>query len=339
MKKTRVKIIAEIGVNHDGNYKKAVKLVRLAKLIGVDAVKFQTFKTADLCKIDAPKTNHQSRNILKKLTQFQMLKKLELNESEFLKLFKLCKKLKIEFLSTPYDIRSVDLLERIGVKTYKVASPDLVDLNLHRRIIKTKKKVIISTGACTLREIKKTVSFYKRKGHKNFTLMHCVSNYPYDENNSNLNLIKKLKKEFKCPVGFSDHGKSNEPAKIAVSLGAEIIEKHFTYNKKANGPDHSSSFDVKDFRNYVDEIRRTEKLLGKPLKKVYLEEKSFRKYARKSITLNKDLEKDSKIKYSDFEMKRPGTGLNGQFIEMIMGKKIKKKLKKNYQLKLRDLKL
>lgn len=332
-------IIAEAGVNHNGSISIAKRLIDIAAKAGADAVKFQTFKASLLCKKNAPKTSHQKRNISNKITQFEMLKNLELSKNDFEKIFKLCKKISIEFISTPYDIESVELLESIGIKTYKISSADLVDLRLNERVIQTKKNVILSTGASTLKEIIYTVNFYKKKNINNYSLLHCVSNYPYNENNSNLNIIKKFKNMFKCKIGFSDHGKTSEPAKIAVALGAEIIEKHLTYDKNAMGPDHSSSFDPSQFRAYINDIRKTEKIIGSSQKKILLEEKSFRKYARKSIYLTKNLKKNTKILNSHLELKRPGTGLNGQYLKAIVGRKIKKSLKKNSQLKLSDLKL
>ena len=337
MSKPKIKIIAEIGVNHDGSLAKAIKLVRLAKKIGADVVKFQAFDANKLCKVDAPKTFHQKLNIPKKITQFEMLKKLELKPADFLKIFKLCKKLNIEFLCTPYDLGSVDLLEKLGVKSYKVSSQDLVDFQLHERIIKTGKTVILSTGASSFLEIEKTINFYKRKKHEKIILMHCLSNYPCSLSNLNLSLIKKLDKKFKYTVGFSDHSNSMDAAKIAIAFGASIVEKHFTLNKKDSGPDHSSSFDPNDFKEYIKGIRQAEKMIGFPEKKIHKEEISFRKFARKSITLNKNLKKNHILTISDLSMKRPGTALNGQYFFSILGKKLNKDHKKNYQIKLIDI--
>ena len=335
--KSKIEIIAEIGVNHNGDLSKAIKLVQLAKKCGADAVKFQTFFADEICKTNAKKAIYQSKTTPKNLSHYEMLKSLEFEKEEFYKIFKFCKKLKIKFISTPYDVKSVNLLKKLNIDAYKVASTDLVDTILHKEIIKTKKPVIISTGASKLNEIKKTILLYKRQKNKNISLLHCVSNYPCSKKSLNLNVITTLKRTFNLPVGFSDHYNGNKAAELAVALGAKLIEKHFTLDKKMSGPDHISSLNPYEFREYVKSIRDTEIYLGSNIKQVQPEEKSIRKISRKSITLKKDMKKNSKISLKDIQMKRPGTGIIGQQLDLVLGKKLKFNLKKDHQIKKKDL--
>ena len=196
----------------------------------------------------------------------------------------------------------------------------------------------ISTGASNLKEIEKTLKLYKKMKHKKITLLHCVSNYPCSEKNINLRVMNTLRKKFKFPVGYSDHSNSETAAIMSVCLGAKIIEKHFTLNKKASGPDHKASADPRDFEKYVISIRNAEKILGSDVKKIHKEEQSIRKISRKSITLKNNLVKGTKISINDLIMKRPGTGLIGEKLEKVLGKKISRDLTKDYQLKEIDLK-
>ncbi len=335
--KSKIEIIAEIGVNHNGDLSKAIKLVQLAKKCGADAVKFQTFFADEICKTNAKKAIYQSKTTPKNLSHYEMLKSLEFEKEEFYKIFNFCKKLKIKFISTPYDVKSVNLLKKLNIDAYKVASTDLVDTILHKEIIKTKKPVIISTGASKLNEIKKTIQLYKRQKNKDISLLHCVSNYPCSKKSLNLNVITTLKRTFNLPVGFSDHYNGNKAAELAVALGAKLIEKHFTLDKKMSGPDHISSLNPYEFREYVKSIRDTEIYLGSNIKQVQPEEKSIRKISRKSITLKKNMKKNSKISLKDIQMKRPGTGIIGQGLDLVLGKKLKFNLKKDHQIKKKDL--
>ena len=335
--KSKIEIIAEIGVNHNGDLSKAIKLVQLAKKCGADAVKFQTFFADEICKTNAKKAIYQSKTTPKNLSHYEMLKSLEFEKEEFYKIFNFCKKLKIKFISTPYDVKSVNLLKKLNIDAYKVASTDLVDTILHKEIIKTKKPVIISTGASKLNEIKKTIQLYKRQKNKDISLLHCVSNYPCSKKSLNLNVITTLKRTFNLPVGFSDHYNGNKAAELAVALGAKLIEKHFTLDKKMSGPDHISSLNPYEFREYVKSIRDTEIYLGSNIKQVQPEEKSIRKISRKSITLKKNMKKNSKISLKDIQMKRPGTGIIGQQLDLVLGKKLKFNLKKDHQIKKKDL--
>jgi len=333
----KVTIVAEIGVNHNGDIKLAKRMIKEAKKCGADVVKFQTFFADLFIKINTGKVKYQKKNTAKKENHYQMIKKLELKRKEFFKLKNYCDRLNIEFLSTPYDIESVDLLEQLKVKRYKVASADLVDMLLHKRILQTKKPVILSTGMATIEEIRKTVEFYKKNNMKKITLLHCVSNYPCSYRSINLNIIPKLKKLFNLPIGFSDHSEGNIAAILSVSLGGIMIEKHFTLDKNLPGPDHKASSTPREFSTLVKTIRAAETMLGNDQKKCQLEEREMRRIGRKSITLKRSMRCGEIINEKDIIMKRPGTGLNGQKIYMIIKKKLKKNFKKDHQIRKQDI--
>ena len=333
----KVTIVAEIGVNHNGDIKLAKRMIKEAKKCGADVVKFQTFFADLFIKINTGKVKYQKKNTAKKENHYQMIKKLELKRKEFFKLKNYCDRLNIEFLSTPYDIESVDLLEQLKVKRYKVASADLVDMLLHKRILQTKKPVILSTGMATIEEIRKTVEFYKKNNMKKITLLHCVSNYPCSYRSINLNIIPKLKKLFNLPIGFSDHSEGNIAAILSVSLGGIMIEKHFTLDKNLPGPDHKTSSTPREFSTLVKTIRAAETMLGNDQKKCQLEEREMRRIGRKSITLKRSMRCGEIINEKDIIMKRPGTGLNGQKIYMIIKKKLKKNFKKDHQIRKQDI--
>ena len=330
----KIFIIAEIGVNHNGNYLLAKKLINAAKKAGANAVKFQTYLTEEFVTNKTDKVNYQKKNSPRNETHFEMLKKLELRQNEFKLLRKYCKKKSIYFISTPYDLKSANFLKKINTDIFKVASADISDFLLHKELSLINKKIIISTGMSTFEDIEKVIPLYKKK---NLILMHCVSRYPCPDQEINLAVINSLKKKFKIPIGFSDHCKSYHPAMMAVSMGVKIFEKHFTLSNSMRGPDHKASLNPKDFAKYVNRIKMAENILGSPIKKIYKEEKQMKKISSKSVTLKIDLKKNQKISLANIIMKRPGTGLSGFEIKKINGKKIKYNKPKNYQIKLRDL--
>ena len=324
--KSKIEIIAEIGVNHNGDLSKAIKLVQLAKKCGADAVKFQTFFADEICKTNAKKAIYQSKTTPKNLSHYEMLKSLEFEKEEFYKIFKFCKKLKIKFISTPYDVKSVNLLKKLNIDAYKVASTDLVDTILHKEIIKTKKPVIISTGASKLNEIKKTILLYKRQKNKNISLLHCVSNYPCSKKSLNLNVITTLKRTFNLPVGFSDHYNGNKAAELAVALGAKLIEKHFTLDNKRKGFDHKISLNFKKFKEMVLKIKEAETFLGNI--KINDENKSKKEITslKRTYFLNKSFKKGKKLKIDDITTKRIGKNSSLKNLLKLIGKKAAKDL-------------
>lgn len=328
-------IIAEAGVNHNGCLKTAIKLIDCASSLGADAIKFQTFKAKNFAKKNTPKVKYQKVND-KNRSHFEMLKKLELSFDDFYKLKKYCDKKKIEFIATPYDLESLDFLRRIKIKSIKTASADLSDIILHKNIAKLNIRTIISTGMFNIAEIKKTLSVYNNK--KNVEILHCVSNYPCSYESLNLNNISTMRHQLKLPVGFSDHSLGYESAIIAYMLGARTFEKHFTLSKKMDGPDHSASANPKELELYIKKIRSINSILGSKIKKVRSEEIQMKKISCKSITTRYFLKKNSIITLDNLIMKRPGTGLSGYHLNKILGKKAKKNLHKDHQIKFSDIK-
>ncbi len=328
-------LIAEIGVNHDGKFNKAIKLINEAKNSGADAVKFQTYITEKLSTKKASKTNYQIKFAGKKDSHFEMLKKLELTYLQFIKLKKYCEKKKIIFISTPYEPDSAKFLNKINTKIFKIASADISDFFLNRTVSKFKKPTIISTGTSNNNEIKRVLSLYK-KNKSQVALLHCVSNYPSSLEALNLNCIPEMAKKYRVPIGFSDHTKSLISGAIAVSIGAKLIEKHFTLNCNDKGPDHFTSLNPIEFKKYSQMIRDAEKMMGSKEKKIQSEEINMKNISRKSLHYAGDLKKQTLVKIEDFLNLRPGTGINSFEIKNLINKKLKKNVKFHQKVKKTD---
>jgi N,N'-diacetyllegionaminate synthase len=330
--------VAEIGVNHNGNLQLAKKMVLAAKSSNANAVKFQTFKAKNLVTPQTPKAEYQKKNTSKNENHYAMIKSLEMSEAMHYQMFNFCKKKRIDFISTPYGIDDAKFLNNLGCKIYKTASADIVDLEMHDYLAKKKKTVFISVGMANLKEIKECVSIYNKNKNKNFVLLHCVSNYPCSHESLNLNVLKKLSSTFNCRVGFSDHSIGPEAATLSVALGAIIIEKHFTTSKKLKGPDQAASTLPGDFLKMVNCVNKAQLILGNDKKICQDEEKLMSIVSRKSLTVIKNLKKNTIMKKEYLKLKRPGSGLFYNKIGLILGKKIKKNMELNYQIKLKDLK-
>lgn len=328
-------IIAEIGVNHAGSVALAKEMIDAAKKSGADAVKFQTFTAEKLVSAKTPKVKYQESTTDKDESHFQMIKDLEFSYEDHMPVFEYCNQLDIDFISTPYDVESAEFLVSIGVKIFKTASADIVDLSLQRFIAQHAERAIVSTGMATLGEIERVVDIY-RKSKCDLTLLHCVSNYPCATESLNLNVLTTLKHAFMCNVGYSDHALGPLPAVAAVALGASIIEKHFTLDKLMIGPDHKASSDPKEFAELVQSVRCTEIALGSPIKSVQEEEKQMREVSRKSLFLNRDVQEGEILTYDMFELKRPGTGLYEAELSSIIGLFSSKQLVKGQMLKIGD---
>ncbi len=334
--KARCLIIAEIGVNHNGDINLAKKLIDSAIKSGADVVKFQTYKTEKLVTKKTPKVKYQYNTTSPEETHFDMLKKLELNYDDHIKLKKYCDDKYIKFISTPYDIDSANFLFDINVDFFKTASADLVDLPLHNWIAQTGKPSIISVGMSTNKEIKDTLDIYKKNENNDIVLLHCVSNYPCSFESLNLNVMDALKINFKVPVGYSDHSIGNDAAILSIGKGACVLEKHFTLDKNLPGPDHLASSTPKEFSDLVDSIRRAEIILGSSVKKIQKEEIEMAKISRKSLFLNKSIKLGEILKMEFLELKRPGTGLMSSEALNIIGKKARSDLKSGHQVKMSD---
>ena len=313
-------IIAEIGVNHNGSVEIAKKMIKSASDCGVDAVKFQTFKSENLVTKTAQKAEYQQKNTSED-SQYEMLKKLELSFDDFKELKDYASKQDVLFLSSPFDQDSVDLLEDLDVQAYKLGSGELTNFELIDYVQKTGKPIIFSTGMATLDEIKETYGFIKDKNNAIF--LHCITGYPTCYEEANLNFIKTLQKELDVPIGFSDHSPGIELPIAAVALGACVVEKHFTIDKTLEGPDHKASLNPNEFKAMVDAIRNVELAMGDGIRKFSENELEIKKVARKSIVLNCDLSKESLIERSMLSIKRPGTGIEPKYINDIVGKKVK----------------
>lgn len=328
-------IIAEAGVNHNGDINLAKELVDLAKDAGADAVKFQTFKAENLVTLKGKKADYQYRS--KEETQYQMLKTLELSFDEFYELKRYCDNKKIEFFSTPYDIKSVEFLNEIEVNRFKIASADLINKPLIEAVTKTKKQIILSTGMATLGEIERTISFIKSFGNENIIILHCTSGYPTPYNQVNMNILNTLKTAFGLPIGYSDHTLGIEVPIMAVSLGAKLIEKHLTLSRTMEGPDHFASLEPDELKKMVDGIRNVEKAFGSGRKELTDIEKENIFFMRRSIHASKDLKKDEIINKNNIKIIRPNEGIESWYIDIILGKKIKTNIKKDNPIKWEDL--
>lgn len=323
-------IIAEIGVNHNGDINLAKKMIKSASECGVDAVKFQTFKSEELVTENARTADYQEENTNEN-SQLAMLKKLELTFDNFKELKDYALKNNVMFISSPFDFKSVDLLETLDVPLYKLGSGELNNFELIDYVQKTNKPIIISTGMATLDEIKETYDFIENKD--NLIILHCITGYPTSFKEANLNFIKTLQKEFDVPIGFSDHSPGIELPIAAVALGACVVEKHFTLDKNLEGPDHKASLNPKEFKAMVDAIRNVEVAMGDGVRKFSDNELEIKKVARKSIVLNQDVSEDMIIERRMLSIKRPGTGIPPKFIDDVVGKKLIKDLKANNVLK------
>jgi len=321
-------IIAEAGVNHNGDIKLAKKLVDVAKEAGADAVKFQTFKAENVVTENAAMASYQKRNIKKKETQQEMLKEIELDYKDFIRLKKYCDKKKIIFLSTPHSEDAIDFLEDL-VPVYKVGSGDLTNLPFLEKIAKKKKPIILSTGMATLSEVKEAVRTIKRAKNNKIILLHCTTNYPCSLEEVNLRAMLTLKKEFNLPVGYSDHTLGILVPVMAVTMGARVLEKHFTLDKHLPGPDHKASLEPDELKEMIKTIRNVEKTLGNGIKKPTRSEEKIKKVARKSIVAKVDIPKGVKITKDMLDIKRPGTGIEPKYLKKIIGRITKKDIFKD----------
>lgn len=313
-------IIAEIGGNFT-TYKQGKKLIDSAISSGANAVKIQTFKAENYVSKFATFT---MPNVGKKRKQLEIIEKLEINNEIQKKLFQYCKKKKIIFFSTPSHKTDVDFLEKIGNNIYKIGSDDLTNLPLMEYVAKLQKPTIISTGMSNLDEVRDVVKIFRRVKNLQLSILHCVSMYPHDPKYANLKTIKTMKNEFNLPIGWSDHTLGIETCIAAATIGANIVEKHFTLNKKANGPDHVLSADPSELKKMVKGIRLVERAIGTGLKEPAVCELENRRNVRKSIVALKDIKKGTKITRDLLEVKRPGSGYSPNRIKEIINKKAKK---------------
>ena len=326
-----VKIIAEAGPNHNGNIYLAYKLVDIAKRSGADYVKFQTSIPSEHISKYALKADYQKRNTNKNQSQLEMSKKMTLNFKEFKLLKKYCDKKKIKFLSTAFGLSSINFLKKFKMEYYKIPSGEINNVLYLKKIGKLKKKVILSTGMSTMKEISYALKTLISNGtkKKNITVLQCNTEYPTPLVDVNLRAMLEIQKKFRINVGYSDHTKGTEASVIAASIGASIIEKHFTISQKLKGPDHKSSLLEKDLKEMIKKIKNVEVILGNKIKKPTKSEKKNIKIARNSIVANRNILKGEKFTNINLTVKRPGSGISPTNFFKILGKKAKKNFKKD----------
>ena len=314
-------IIAEAGVNHNGSIELAFKLIDAAVEAGVDAVKFQTFKAENLVSKNTQKAEYQKQTTNPLESQLDMLKKLELDVDVHKKLIKYCNAKGIMFLSSPFDHDSIDLLNELGLKIYKIPSGEITNLPYLRRIGSLAKQVILSTGMSTLKEVGDALAILVDSGTKkeNITVLHANTMYPTPMEDVNLNAMKTIQKEFDVAVGYSDHTLGIEVDIAAVAMGASIVEKHFTIDKAKEGPDHKASLEPEELRAMVIAIRNVEKALGDGIKIPSGSEKPNIVVARKSILANQKIKKGDTLTEENIIVKRPGNGISPMKWDEVIG--------------------
>lgn len=333
-------IIAEVGVNHNGDLNTALKMIEVAHQAGADAVKFQTFKADQLVTKDAQKAKYQidnmaeSNNTKADQTQYQMLKELELSFSDYFIIKEQCDSLGIEFISTPFDLNSVDFLNELGVNRFKVGSGDLTNYQLLKAIASTGKPIILSTGMSNLKEIIDAYSillkYYPNNIQPNITVLHCISCYPTKPEDCNLKTITTMIKQLDTKlIGFSDHTLGSQAAIMAVTLGACCLEKHFTLDQNMKGPDHRASLNPEQLVSYINHIRTAEIMLGDGVKKCTASELNTRDVARRSLAVNRQMQIGEIITENDLVCLRPNNGISAIHFFEIIGKQLKNQINQN----------
>jgi len=314
-------IIAEAGVNHNGDISLAKRLIEAAAEAGADAVKFQTFRAENVVTRGAPKAEYQRGTMDTAESQLEMLKKLELTGQDFAGLKDYCEQRGILFMSTPHDQESIDLLEQLGVSLFKVGSGDITNIPYLQHMARKGKPIILSTGMTTLGEVEEAVETILAAGNKDLILLHCVSNYPARVEDCNLRAIQTLEIAFQLPVGFSDHTLGIEISLAAVALGAKVIEKHFTLDKTLPGPDHRVSLEPAELARLVRGIRNIERAIGNGLKRPRQGEMENRSLTRKSLVAACKIPAGTLILDQMIKVKRPGTGLAPKFRAEVVGRR------------------
>ncbi|MDO9207456.1 MAG: N-acetylneuraminate synthase [Sulfuricurvum sp.] len=314
-------VIAEAGVNHNGSLQLAKKLIDAASDAGADAVKFQTFRADQLVSKGAQKAQYQKERTEAGESQYEMLKKLELDERAHHELLSYCNGKNILFLSTPFDHDSIELLKNLGMKIFKIPSGEITNLPYLRHIGRLQKEIILSTGMATLAEIKDALTVLVSSGtpKENITILHATTEYPCPIDEVNLRAMETIKKTFGVRVGYSDHTKGIYVPIAAVAMGACVIEKHFTLDCRMDGPDHKASLEPEELIAMVNAIRTIEKALGDGVKKPTPSERKNMAVARKSIVAACTIAKGEIFTEDNITVKRPGNGISPMQFDEIMG--------------------
>lgn len=314
-------IIAEAGVNHNGNIEMAKKLIDAAAYSGADYVKFQTFSTDALVRKNTELANYQRQNIGNKKSQYEMLKSYELSESDHRILINYCKQKDIKFLSTAFDIPSVDLLHSLGVDLWKIPSGEITNYPLLKHIAQYGGKVIISTGMCNMEDVREAMKVFLENSITldHIILLHCNTQYPTPKKDVNLRAMLTLGKEFGVSYGYSDHTTGIEVPIAAAALGASVIEKHFTLDKNLAGPDQKASLEPEELKKMIEYVRNIDQCLGNGIKKVTESERENISVARKSIVAACKIKKGEILNENNLATKRPGTGLSPMMWPRVVG--------------------
>lgn len=316
----RVIIIAEAGVNHNGSMELAKEMVRKAKEADVDYIKFQTFVPKKLVSQYADKADYQKETTGGDQSQLQMLEKLALTYDDFAELRVYCSEVGIGFISTPFDLDSIDFLETLDMDFWKVPSGEVTNLPYLEKIGKTGRDVVISTGMCEMSEIKDAVKVLEESGARKITVLHCNTEYPTPYGDVNLKAMLHIGRETEKPIGYSDHTLGIEIPVAAVALGATVIEKHFTLDKTMEGPDHRASLEPEELKTMVSAIRHIEAGLGDGIKRRTASESKNVSVARKSIVAKKHICKGEIFSEDNITVKRPGTGISPMKWYEVIGK-------------------
>ena len=333
-------IIAEAGVNHNGDIETAKRLIDVASDAGADYVKFQTFKAETIVSQNAKKANYQIKNTNDNDTQFEMLKNLELSNSDHEILINYCKKKNIQFFSTAFDLDGVDYLDSLGLKMFKIPSGEITNYPYLQAVAKKNKPIILSTGMATLLEIEEALNILLKNGAKKeeVIILHCNSAYPTPIEDVNLKAMLSIRDAFGVKIGYSDHSEGIEVSIAAVALGAIVIEKHFTLDRNMKGPDHGASLEPHELKDMVKSIRNIEKAIsGNGIKEASNSEKKNISIARKSIHLSKNLKSGSTITEKNIIALRPGDGICPMNWEKVIGLKVNTDLNKFTKLTWKDL--
>ncbi|KAF0226216.1 MAG: N-acetylneuraminate synthase [Erysipelotrichaceae bacterium] len=330
----RTLIIAEAGVNHNGSLQLAKQLVDIACEAGVDIVKFQTFKAENLVTHTAVMADYQIQNLGQDSSQFDMLKKLELSFRDFLELKAHCDQKGIEFISTPFDLESIDFLSQLNMKYWKIPSGELTNLPYLEKIAKLEHPVILSTGMATMDEVRASYDILIKNGASEVFVLHCTSDYPTQFSDVNMNAMLSMKQEFGDNIGYSDHTQGILIPTVAVSMGAKIIEKHFTISKTMEGPDHKASLEPSELKELVNNIRNIESCFGSFVKQPTLEELNTRLVARKSIMASRKIEQGETFTSENLSIKRPGSGISPMKWYEVIGQKASRSFVKDELIEL-----
>lgn len=313
-------IIAEAGVNHNGDMSLAKELIDVAAEANVDAVKFQTFKSDKLILKDIEKAPYQKATTNCNESQYDMLKRLEMTKEQTFELMEYCRKMNIIFLSTPFEKTSLDELDELGVSAFKVAATDLTNIQFLRQVAEKKKPIILSAGMCYLEEVEQVLKAVYPI-NRNVILLQCTANYPIQDNEANISVIRTFQGAFDMLIGYSDHSQGIGAAPYAVAMGAKVIEKHFTLEKNMAGPDHKASVTPKELKQLVEDIRRVEKYIGDGMKMPSCSEQMTRKSLQKCLVANQNIRKGERYNAENIVAKRTnGIGISALYYDNVIGR-------------------